>query len=141
MIKIKPLRPRAIAPTYATDGSGAFDLHTTGAGTIQPGQARAFGTGLAFEVPTGYVMLMFSRSGDGFKRGVRLANAVGVIDADYRGEVLVKLHNDGEQAVEIEPGQRIAQAMVIPVPRFPIVIVDELADTARGTGGIGSTGQ
>src|SRR5690606_29317518 len=101
-------------------------------------------TGLSFEIPEGHVMLIFSRSGHGFKNNIRLANCVGVIDADYRGEVMVKLTHDrrfGDFDFPVEPGDRIAQVMVIPFPRVTFEEVEELSSTERGEGGFGSTGQ
>ena len=85
-------------------------------------------------------MMVYSRSGHGFKSGIRLANGTGVIDSDYRGEVMVKMHNDGSSAVLITAGERIAQAMIVPVSQVELTVVDELSDTARGSGGFGSTG-
>lgn len=152
-VKVKRLYPDAKLPTYATDGSGCFDLYAHSVqgfdhvGTIiDHGSPVECGTGLAFEIPPGHVMLVFSRSGMGIKHGIRLANAVGVIDADYRGEVVVKLVQDyrlpvgGQGHYEIRPGDRIAQAMVIPLPRVQFFEVGELSQTARGSGGFGSTG-
>lgn len=134
-------------PKYATVGSACFDLRALiGYGdhyysAIPPGGSRVIDTGLAFEVPQGYVMLVFSRSGHGFGHGVRLSNAVGVIDSDYRGEVKVALTNDGKNTFGVRNGERIAQAMVIPVQQVELIEVSELSDTARGTGGLGSTGR
>lgn len=146
-IKIKKLHPDAIIPKYATIGSACFDLcallktnnsfETISVALAEP---RVFRTGLSFEVPRGYAMLIFSRSGDGFRRNVRLANCVGVIDSDYRGEVMVKLSNDGGGWSEYSHGDRIAQAMIIPVPDVNFIEVNELTETERGTGGFGSTG-
>lgn len=145
-LKIKKLHPAAIIPTYGTPGSACFDLHAvfepTVDGTYMHEQTdTVIDTGLAFEIPNDHVMLVFSRSGHGFKHNVRLANAVGVVDSDYRGEVRVKLTADiGCNGFEILPGDRIAQAMVIPVQHVQFVEVDELGETKRGTGGFGSTG-
>lgn len=137
-IKVKKLDPDARLPVYGTNGAGCFDLAALSPAEIW--EARIIRTGLSFEIPEGHVMLIFSRSGHGFKNDVRLANCVGVIDADYRGEVMVKLTNDGTQRFEIEPGDRIAQAMVIPFPRVTFEEVEELSSTERGEGGFGSTG-
>lgn len=152
-LKFKKLHPDAIAPQYATAGAACFDLHALG-----PAEPTSDGalvsscfpltirTGLAFEIPDGHVMLIFSRSGHGFKHSTRLANCVGVIDQDYRGEVLVKLTTDDNLHVNelsqlrVRPGDRIAQAMLVPIPRVELNLVDELTDTARGAGGFGSTG-
>lgn len=99
-----------------------------------------FATGLSFEIPEGHVMMLYSRSGHGFKHGLRLVNGTGVIDSDYRGELMVKLHNDGVRSALIESGERIAQAMIVPVEQAEFVFADSLSDTERGTGGLGSTG-
>lgn len=143
-LKIKKLHPAAVMPKYATDGSGAFDLSTLPGEPFEshPGDnhAHIFRTGLAFEVPLGHVMLIFSRSGHGFTRAVRLSNCVGVIDSDYRGEVKVSLRADGWCGGKIAGGDRIAQAMIVAVPSIEFEEVDELSGTARGAGGFGSTG-
>lgn len=139
-LKIKKLHPDAIIPQYQTDGAACFDLHALNEGHVDPTYAKSFDTGLSFEVPSGYVLLIYSRSGHGFKAGVRLCNSVGVIDSDYRGQVAVKLHNDGDQRFFVSSGDRIAQAMLVQVPRVELVEVEELSDTARGIGGMGSTG-
>lgn len=139
LLKVKPLYPDAIIPKYATKGAACFDLHAHGLDY----ETNVMGTGLAFAIPEGHVMLIFSRSGHGYKYGVRLANCVGVIDSDYRGEVSVKLTADSEEANKliINPGDRIAQAMVIPVSQVTFDVVDQLDETERGTGGFGSTGK
>ena len=141
-IKIKKLDPDAIVPKYQTPDAACFDLHATHNMTIRPRDSEIIATGLAFEVPEDHVMLIFSRSGHGFKAGVRLANCVGVIDSDYRHEVLVKLHCDSGgpyNVLKIEKGDRIAQAMVLPANQITFEVVDELSTTQRN-GGFGSTG-
>lgn len=146
-LKIKKLNPEAALPTYATDGAACFDLSVCEPGKVPLVMARdaaaaTFPTGLAFEIPPGWVMLIFSRSGHGFKHDVRLANCVGVIDSDYRGEVAVRLTADhGDRPLVVGHGDRIAQAMLVPVERVTFQEVYELSDTARGAGGFGSTGQ
>ena len=140
-IKIKKLHPDAVVPKYATAGAACFDLVSIDEMAIGAGAAHTFRTGLAFDVPTGWAMMVYSRSGHGFKHGVRLANCVGVIDSDYRGEVQVRLANDGLTTIRICPGDRIAQAMLVPNPRVHFEVTSELADTDRGAGGFGSTGQ
>ena len=153
-VKIKKLRPDAVTPRYATDGSGCFDLAVPL--DMQPlgmynGDTITIPLGLAFEIPEDYVMDVFSRSGHGFKNDVRLSNAVGQIDSDYRGEVQVKLRRDGEKPdwsaettvadfFVIRPGDRIAQARIVPVPRVTFIEVGELSETDRGEAGFGSTG-
>jgi dUTP pyrophosphatase len=154
-VKFTKLHPNAAIPTYATDGSACFDLRILDADgcscageTIKHDDPVLCRTGLAFEIPADHVMLLFSRSGHAFKRGIRLANCVGVIDSDYRGEVMVKLAKDDDWHDHIEgapidrvfPGERIAQAMILRLPEVVLVEVDELSSTERGTGGFGSTG-
>ena len=143
-VRFKKLSPQATVPTYAHNGDACFDIYAMGdmekPVDIPPGRAATIPTGISFEVPMGYVMLIFSRSGHGFKHGVRLSNAVGVIDAGYRGEVQVALQNDGKGRFKVAHGDRIAQAMIIPRPVIELVEADELSDTSRGTGGFGSTG-
>lgn len=146
-IKIKQLSTLAKMPTYATDGSGCFDLYSTNTMTrlVQEGFPVEVGTGLAFEIPPGYGMFILSRSGHGFKFDTRLANCVGFIDSDYRGEVKVKLtcdvERDDHMPMSIMPGERIAQACILPVPRIAFDWADELSTTERGEGGFGHTGR
>lgn len=140
-ICFKALDEKARAPIFATEGAACFDLASIESATIPLRGSATFRTGLAFDVPEDHVMLVFSRSGHGFKSGVRLSNCVGVIDSDYRGEVKVKLFNDESVAFRVEEGDRIAQAMILPVPRIQFKKVDELSTTARGENGFGSTGK
>lgn len=146
-INIKQLSPLAKMPTYATDGSGWFDLYSinTLPRLVQEGHPVVFDTGLAFEIPPGYGMFILSRSGHGFNFDTRLANCVGCIDYDYRGEIKVKLTCDVERdegmPMSVMPGDRIAQACILPIPRVSFEFVDELGETARGKGGFGSTGR
>lgn len=148
-VRIKKLHPDATIPTYGTAGAACFDLPvfapdcrptTLGGEDGVCAIAETFGTGLSFEIPQGHVMLVFSRSGHGFKHDVRLANCVGVIDSDYRGEVCVRLSADTHRELTIAHGDRIAQAMIIPVEQVQFELADELSDTERGAGGFGSTG-
>jgi dUTP pyrophosphatase len=147
-VKIKKLTPTATIPTYGTEGAACFDLYAdmnppeTSYHMVNHGTPAVIHTGLAFEVPEGHVMLVFSRSGYGFKHNTRLRNCTGIIDSDYRGEVVVGLtrdSNEGEELV-VRHGDRIAQAMIIPIHQVTFWEVDELSDTARGAGGFGSTG-
>jgi dUTP pyrophosphatase len=113
---------------------------------VYEGAPLVCGTGLAFDIPPGHVMLVFSRSGHGFKHDIRLANCTGIIDATYRGEVMVKLtcdapDDDVSPPYKVNPGDRIAQAMVLPVARVLFTVVDELSETERGAGGFGSSGK
>lgn len=147
-IKVKKLHKDAQIPKYMTLGSACFDLHALiesddGLEVVKEGHPVIFRTGLAFEIPNGYVMLIFSRSSMGFKNNLRLANCVGVIDSDYRGEVMVKLTYDGfnPDGIGIVNGERIAQCMLVKLPLLTITEVEELSDTERGTGGFGSTGK
>ena len=146
-LKIKALSPKIgteiPAPFYASAGAAAMDLHACidAAVTIQPGQRAVIPTGLAIALPdASYVALVFARSGLGIKHGIAPANCVGVIDSDYRGEVMVGLQNSGTEPYTIQPADRIAQLMITPVFQAQITMVDELDDTARGAGGFGSTG-
>lgn len=134
-LKVRKLDPGAVIPSFATDGSAAFDL------VAIKREGQLFNTGLAFEVPPGHVMLIFSRSGMGFNDNTRLANCVGVIDSDYRGEVKVKLTRDDDRPLDARSGDKIAQAVVIKLPKIELVEVDELSETARGENGFGSTGK
>jgi dUTP pyrophosphatase len=144
-IKIKALVPHAVAPTYATSGSGAFDLYATSMySQVDYKDPVIVNTGLAFEIPQDHVMLVFSRSGHGFKDDVRLSNCVGVIDSDYRGEVKVKLTRDDNvnhtSPFAVKAGDRIAQAMIIKIDQVTFTWVDELSNTDRDLSGFGSTG-
>lgn len=151
-LKIQLQHPNAKQPTYGTDGAACFDLYAATVSGVEatlqaaPGFSVLAGTGVAFEVPEGYAMLVFSRSGHGFKNQTRLANCVGVIDPDYRGEVMVKLVTEsydecGGDDLWISPGDRIAQAMLVQVPRCEFEVVEQLTLTERGAGGFGSTGK
>lgn len=131
-VKIKYLHPDAKTPTYATDGSACFDLYAASACTA----TNKYDTGLAFEIPENHAMLVFSRSGFGFKNNATLSNAVGVVDSDFRGSVQVKYSSTIPAGV----GDRIAQAMIIPVEQVTFKVTDDLTETKRGQGGFGSTG-
>lgn len=144
-LKIKKLKEHAIIPKYATSGAACFDLHAINVprGTkIYSGAPVTFDTGLAFDIPEGFAMLIFSRSGAGFGKDTRLANCVGVIDSDYTGEVKVKLTRDSSNSdpLEVNEGDRIAQALMVRAEQWEIVEVDDLKTTERGAGGFGSTG-
>ena len=147
-LKIKALSPKIgreiPAPFYATPGSAAMALHACvdEAVTIPAGGRAVIPTGLAIALPSAdYVALVFARSGLGIKHGVAPANCVGVIDSDYRGEVMVGLQNSGKEDYTVSPGDRIAQLMITPVVQAQVRLVDELDETERGAGGFGSTGQ
>lgn len=147
-LKIKALSPKIgreiPAPFYATPGAAAMDLHACldQPVTIPAGGRAVIPTGLAIALPSPeYVALVFARSGLGIKHGVAPANCVGVIDSDYRGEILVGLQNSGREDYTVAPGDRIAQLMITPVLQARLRLVDELDETQRGAGGFGSTGQ
>jgi dUTP pyrophosphatase len=142
-LKIKRLTETAKLPIYATDGAACFDLHADIAEPIEvPGGGSALiGTGLAFEIPRGYCVRVYSRSGHGFNYGVRLVNSVGIIDSDYRGQVFVKLHNDHRLPFVVRHGDRIAQAELAMVIRARFDESESLSETARGASGRGSTGR
>ena len=145
-VKIKLLSPTAKVPTYGTGGAACFDLYADmpegGVVYVTETCPVLFKTNIAVEVPEGHVMLVYSRSGHGFKHGARLANCVGVIDSDYRGEVGVKLTSDGSlhESLVVKHHDRIAQAMIVPVQQVEFEQVEDLSDTVRGAGGFGSTG-
>ena len=141
-IHVKLLREGAVLPTYgSTDAAGA-DLYACLSEdiTIEPGQTAFVPTGIALEVPVGCAGLIYARSGMACKRGLAPANKVGVVDSDYRGEVMVALHNHGMSAQTVRSGERIAQFVITPVLTPAYEAVPELSDTARNTGGFGSTG-
>ncbi len=142
-LKIKLTRPSAVLPARATLGSGGYDLCACleAPVTIGHGQIEKIPTGVAIELPSpAYVALVFGRSGLGVKHGIVPANAVGVIDSDYRGEIFVGLVNQSQTPYTLQPGERIAQLAVVPVFTPELEICDELGDTQRGAGGFGSTG-
>ena len=140
-VRIKKLNENAIIPTYGTSYSAGADLYTIDSPiTIEPHATTLLHTGLAVEIPEGYCGLIFARSGLASKRGLAPANKVGVIDADYRGEVMVALHNHTDKPQTVEQGERIAQLAIIPFLAADFELADELSDTVRGAGGFGSTG-
>lgn len=142
-LKIKKLSPNAILPTYGSAGAAGADLYALPEGdpiTINPGETVFIHTGLSMAIPEGYVGLNFARSGLASKRGLAPANKVGVIDSDYRGELMVALHNHGDVPQIVEPGDRVAQFLVMPVIQAAFVEAESLDDTERGAGGFGSTG-
>ena len=142
-IKIKRLNKRAKIPTFGTEFSAGADLYCAEEHEISvcSGQKCSIGTGISMEIPEGYVWLVFARSGLACKNGLRLCNSVGVIDADYRGEIKVVLHNDSEYVREIKPGERVAQMIVMPYPKVSFIEAEELSDTVRGESGFGGTGR
>lgn len=140
-VKIKLLTDTARVPTYATDGSAAFDIYADMSINIDSDDLKIISTGIAVEVPEGHVLMIYSRSGHGFRYGLRLSNCVGVIDSDYRGEVKVAMTVDmADGYIRIEEGDRIAQGIIMPIEKTEFEIVDELTETVRGTNGFGSSG-
>lgn len=141
-VRIKKLRENAVVPTYGSEFAAGADLYAAieEAVTINPNETKLIPTGLAMEIPTGYAGLVYARSGLASKRGLAPANKVGVVDADYRGEVMVALHNHGTAAQTIEAGERIAQMVIAPYVTANFILSDSLDDTVRGAGGFGSTG-
>lgn len=139
-VNVKKLDEQAKLPVYATEGAACFDLYAVNEAFLSPGDIVKVHTGLAFEVPEGHVMLLFGRSGHASK-GLQLANCVGVIDSDYRGQLLVMLRNDTKVPQVIAAGERCAQAMIIPTFDISFEEVDELSNTNRDQGGFGSTGK
>ena len=142
-INIKRLTETAVLPERGSAYAAGYDLFADIQETvvIKPHETKMIGTGLAMEIPEGYFGGVFARSGLSAKEGLRPANCVGVVDADYRGEVKVALHNDGEVVREIKPGQKIAQLVVVPFLSVEFDEVKELSKTVRGVGGFGSTGK
>lgn len=140
-INIKLLNEKAIVPTYGSTYSAGADLYACidKTITIKPGETAFIGTGVAFEIPTGYVGLVYARSSLGCKKGLAPSNKVGVIDSDYRGELMVALHNHSKEVHEINPTDRIAQIVFTPYLKGNFQVIDNLTDTQRGTGGFGST--
>ena len=130
-------------PYYATEGAAAVDLHACidEAVTLPPGGRALLPTGLAAAIPAGHVGLLAVRSSMGIRHGVTLSNGVGVIDSDYRGQGHVGLHNLSGEPYTVQPGDRVAQLMVVPVAAPEIEVVDALPETVRGAGGLGSTGR
>ena len=142
MVLYKRLNDLAIVPTKGSEYSAGYDLYAAIESDIEiaPHKTAMIGTGLAFEIPPYTFMGIFARSGLATKKGLRPANCVGVVDSDYRGEVKVALHNDSDEVMTVESGERIAQAIVLPFYQIGLEEVDELSDTDRGEGGFGSTG-
>ena len=142
-IQFKKLDPAAVIPQRATAGSAGLDLRAclTEPVTLKKGEHALIPTGLAVKVEDGFAAMLFARSGLAIKHGIGLLNGVGVVDSDYRGEIRVGVINQFEEAYTIEPGERIAQMVVMPVSLAPVVEVDDLDETDRGAGGFGSTGR
>lgn len=141
-VAVKRLSPDAKLPTYGSQDAAGADLHACVQEpvTIAPGDTAWISTGIALEVPRGCAGLIYARSGLACKRGLAPANKVGVVDSDYRGEVVVVLHNHSDQPQTVQPGERIAQLVITPVLTPAYEEVTELSSSERGAGGFGSTG-
>ena len=147
-VQLRALDPRigrdVPLPEYATDGSAGLDLRACldGPATVRPGEARLVATGLAVHIADpGYAAMILPRSGLGHRHGIVLGNLVGLIDSDYQGEILISCWNRGCELYVIEPGERIAQLVVVPVMRPRFELVDEFSASGRGSGGFGHTGR
>ncbi len=142
-IAVKKLDERAVLPTYGSEYAAGADLYALldEDAVIAPAETKLIRTGLAMEIPEGYAGLIYARSGLASKRGLAPANKVGVVDADYRGEVMVALHNHSAVPQTVSSGERIAQLVVAPFLKAIYDEVDELSSTVRGEGGFGSTGK
>lgn len=141
-LNFKRLNSRAILPTRATRGDAGLDLHAAESAHIGPGERWQVGTGLAVEIPEGHAGLVLPRSGLALKHGISLVNAPGLIDSGYRGEVgVLLLNNDPAEIFRIEPGDRIAQLLIVSFAAVEPAEVDDLPDSERGDGGFGSTGR
>lgn len=141
-VNIKKLKENAVIPTYGSANAAGADLYACidEPLTLAPAQTVLVPTGLAMELPEGYAGLIYARSGLASKKGLAPANKVGVIDSDYRGEIMVALHNHSTSDATIEPKERIAQLVITPYIMGIFQTTDDLSDTARGAGGFGSTG-
>ena len=141
-VNIKKIKPNATVPTYGSANAAGADLYACidDSLTINSGETILVPTGLAVALPEGYAGLIYARSGLASKKGLAPANKVGVIDSDYRGEVMVALHNHSNVPATIEPNERVAQLVITPYIAALYNVVDELDETERGEGGFGSTG-
>ena len=144
-IPMKKLRESAVLPRRGSDFAAGYDLYAApeggGSVAIAPHETAMIGTGLAAAIPAGYFGGIFARSGLASKQGLRPANCVGVVDADYRGEICVALHNDTDEARTVQSGERIAQLVILPFLAAEFEETDDLTETGRGAGGFGSTGK
>ena len=143
-VNFKKLNENAIVPTYGSQFAAGADLYACTNGetvTFGPGETKLIKTGIAMEIPEGYAGLIYARSGIANKRGLAPSNKVGVVDSDYRGEIMVSLHNHSLVEQSITDGERIAQMVIAPFLKVEYTEVDELTETVRGEGGFGSTGR
>lgn len=140
-MNLKLLNSNAKVPTRGSNDAAGYDIYSTDDVTIKSGETKLIGTGIACEIPKNYFGGVFARSGLSVKEGLRPANCVAVIDADYRGEIRVPLHNDSKEDRCVTVGERIAQLVILPFLPIEFHEVDELSATERGNGGFGSTGK
>ena len=142
-IRIKKLRDTAKIPTRGSNEAAGYDLYAViqSPVRIEPGSVMKIGTGISTQLPPDMAALIFPRSGLSTKKGLRLANCVGLVDPDYRGEYIVALYNDSETPQIVMPGERIAQVVFSPFYKVNFIETDELNDTERGEGGFGASGQ
>lgn len=142
-VNIKKLKENAIIPTYGSEYAAGADLYACleESVTIKAGETYLVKTGIAMEIPEGFAGLIYARSGLATKKGLAPANKVGVIDADYRGEIMVPLHNHSRQEAVVEPGERMAQIVITPFLAAQFIETEELEETVRGEQGFGSTGR
>lgn len=138
-ITIRSINDKSVIPGYATPFSAGADLYSTETVSVKPGETAMIHTGLCMEIPEGYAGFIFARSGMAVKRGLAPANKVGVIDSDYRGEIIVALYNQSEEVRTVSEGERIAQIVFLKYEKAEFVS-GSLTDTERGSGGFGSTG-
>lgn len=132
---------KAKMPVYATDGAAAFDFFAAESGTVHSGNPLVINTGIQMAIPKGYCLKLYSRSGHGFNKDIRLANCVGIIDSDYRGDIKVKLTPDNKNShLSVMVGDRIAQGIIVKADKWRFKEVSFLSETKRGSGGFGSTG-
>lgn len=141
-ILLQKLHPKAIMPSHGSGYAAGYDLYACMEKTVllAPGETVRIGTGIAAAIPEGYFGAVFARSGLATKMGLRPANCVGVIDSDYRGEILIALHNDSSEERFVACGDRIAQLVILPFLPAEFEFSDNLPETERGDGGFGSTG-
>lgn len=141
-VNVKKLNENAVLPKYGSAFAAGADLYGANEDTItiNPNETVMIGTGIAMEIPEGYAGLVYARSGLASKRGLAPANKVGVVDSDYRGEIIVALHNHSDKVQTVEAHERIAQLVIAPVMQVEFNETESLDDTERGEGGFGSTG-
>lgn len=141
LINIRKLRDDAILPTRGSQQAAGYDLYCPDNIKINPGETVKVGLGLSMEIPDGYFGGLFARSGVATKQGLRPANCVGVIDSDYRGEIIMAVHNDSQDVQSVSKGSRIGQIIILPYLSVEFREVEELSETQRNEGGYGSTGK